>query len=64
MAGLSFSALFIRFDLWLHSEPHRAKDETEFRRGTDAEDAIGFVAPAREQLALITGRELNGASLG
>ena len=43
----------IGFDLWFQAEAHGAKDELQLRRA-NSNDAIGFVALAKEQLALVT----------
>ena len=51
---------FMCFDLWFHSEAHPAEDEVQLRHRVDAEDTIWFVAPAREQLALVTGGGFHG----
>jgi hypothetical protein len=51
---------FIDFDLRFHTEAHRAKDKVQLRR-LDS-DTIWFVAPAKEQLALIADNWLHGIS--
>ena len=55
------SAIEVRdnVDLSFHSEAHRTKAESQLGRA-DAEDTAGFVAPAKEQLALVTGNGLQG----
>lgn len=48
-------------DSRFHSEAHRAKGEAHPGR-LDADDSIGFVAPAEEQLALESKRRFHGVS--
>ena len=48
-------------NLWFHAEAHRAKDEFQLHRA-DSEDAIWFVALAKEQLTLIADYGLHGIS--
>jgi len=52
---------FIRFDLWFQTETHRAKDKIQLRR-SDSDDTIQFVAPVKEQLALMAENRLHGIS--
>src|ERR1035438_1217720 len=52
---------FIICDFWFQTETHRTKNETHFR-GTNSEDAIWFVALAKEQPTLIGERRLHGIS--
>jgi hypothetical protein len=54
---------FIGFELWFHPEAHRAEDEVQLRDRVDSGDTVGFVAPAREQLALIAQSGLHGIPL-
>src|SRR6266576_3719376 len=51
---------FIRFDLWFQTVAHRAKRETQFHRA-GSDDAIWFIALAKEQLALIAANGLHRA---
>jgi hypothetical protein len=50
---------FIGFDLWFHTEAHRAEDEVQLHRRFDSEDTVWFVALAKEQLALVTQYEMS-----
>jgi hypothetical protein len=51
------------FDLRFHSESDRAKAEAQLCGGFDAEDATRLVAPAIEQLTLITNDWFHGIPL-
>lgn len=51
-------------DFGFHSETHRAKAEAQLPERFDAEDAIWFVAPAIEQLTLITADGFHEISFG
>jgi hypothetical protein len=51
--------------LWLDAEPvHGPERKIQFRSGTNAKGSAGFIALAKEQLALITDDWFHGISFG
>jgi hypothetical protein len=52
--ALSAGVWSIGRDSRFQSEPGRPKAEAQLWHGTDSENAIWFIAPAKEQFALVT----------